>query len=458
MSRTPALSEVEGPRFSEDSRQLVHIAMGGFALLLRYLSWWECAVLAGAAIAFNLYALPRIAGDRLYRPAESASKYYSGVTLYPVSILMLLWVLPDRRDIVAAAWGVLAFGDGLATLAGRHLRSPRIPWNPEKSVAGTVAFVLAGGAAASFLCWWCRPVIVPPPYPWFSLAMPFVAALAAAAVETIPIRLDDNISVTATAGAVLWCASLVSEDLIAAARASALTALPAAIAVNAAVAAAGYFARTVTAPGAIVGAALGIVILLAAGWGGWALLIATFALAVATSRLGLRRKTLLGIAEDRGGRRGAGNAFANTGVAAIAAVLSMLTYANGPALAAFVAALAAGGSDTAASEIGKAWGRRTYLVPTFRLVPPGTPGAVSLEGTAAGLIGAFGLGALGVAFGLIASGALLPVIAGATIGAFAESALASTLEGPGVVNNDVLNFLNTAIAAATTVLLLKAIA
>jgi uncharacterized protein (TIGR00297 family) len=455
MSRTPVPSV---PSFSENGRQVVHIAMGGFALLLRYLSWWEVAVLAGVAIAFNLFALPRIAGDRLYRPDESARKYYSGITLYHVSILMLLFALPDRRDIVAAAWGVLAFGDGTATLVGRHFKSPRIPWNREKSVAGSVAFVLVGGAAASFLCWWCRPAILPPPYAWFSLTMPFVAALAAAAVETIPIRLDDNISVTATAGAVLWCASLVSEDLIAAAVAPATAALPAAIAINAVVAVAGYFARTVTAPSATVGAALGIVILLAAGWGGWALLIATFALAVAASRLGLRRKTALGIAEERGGRRGAGNAFANTGVAVIAAALSMLTYATGPALAAFVAALAAAGSDTAASEIGKAWGRRTHLVPTFRKVPPGTPGGVSIQGTAAGLIGAFGLGALGVGVGLIPPDALLPVVAGATIGAFAESALASTLEGPGVVNNDVLNFLNTALAAVAAILLLKAVA
>ena len=199
-------------------------------------------------------------------------------------------------------------------------------------------------------------------------------------------------------------------------------------------------------------------ILLSAGWGGWALLLATFALAVVTSRLGLSRKTLLGIAEDRGGRRGAGNAFANTGVAAIAAMLSLLTYAGGPALAAFVAALTAGGSDTAASEIGKAWGRRTYLVPTFRRAAPGTPGAVSLEGTAAGLIGAFGLGGLGVAFGLIPPSALLAVVAGATIGAFVESALGATLEPAGMLNNDVLNFLNTAVAAAATILLLKATA
>jgi uncharacterized protein (TIGR00297 family) len=458
MTPTRTGGNPEGARFSEDGRQLVHIAMGGFALLLRYLSWWEGAVLAGVAIAFNLYALPRIAGDRLYRPAESARKYYSGVTLYPVSILLLLFALPDRRDIVAAAWGVLAFGDGMATLVGRHVRSPRIPWNTEKSLAGSLAFVLAGGAAATFLCWWCRPVIIPPPYPWFSLAMPFVAALAAAAVETMPIRLDDNVSVTATAAGVLWCVSLVSEDLIAAAAGPAFAALPVAIAANAGVALAGYFLRTVTAPGAAVGGVLGILILVSAGWGGWALLLATFAVAVVTSRLGLRRKTRLGIAEDRGGRRGAGNAFANTGVAAIAAMLSPLTYASGPAIAGFVAALTAGGSDTAASEIGKAWGRRTYLVPTLRRVAPGTPGAISVEGTAAGLIGAFGLGSLGVAFGLVPAGALFAVVAGATIGSFAESALGATLEPIGVVNNDVLNFLNTAIAAAATILLLKATA
>ena len=132
--------------------------------------------------------------------------------------------------------------------------------------------------------------------------------------------------------------------------------LPLALAANAVVAGAGYAARTVTISGAICGALLGITIVLTAGWSGWVLLLATFALAVLTSRLGLRRKTQLGIAEDRGGRRGAGNAFANTGVAAAAAVLGALSYAHEPAQVAFVAALAAGGSDTVASEIGKAWG------------------------------------------------------------------------------------------------------
>ena len=112
-------------------------------------------VLAGGAVAFNLYALPRLAGA-LYRPGEVRRRFLSGIVMYPVAVLLLIVLFPDRRDIVAAAWGVLAFGDGMATLVGRHLASARIPWNREKSVAGSCAFVIFGGAAGSFLCWWCR--------------------------------------------------------------------------------------------------------------------------------------------------------------------------------------------------------------------------------------------------------------------------------------------------------------
>jgi uncharacterized protein (TIGR00297 family) len=445
MTRTPV--------FSEDARKAVHIAMGGFAVLLRFLAWWEGAVLAGAAIAFNLFALPRIAGPRLYRAGEVLHRLGSGIALYPVAVLVLLFLLPERRDIVAAAWGILAFGDGMANIVGRRIAGPRIPWNHEKSLAGSLAFALCGGVAGSFLCWWCRPVIVPPPYLWFSLGMPFLAAAAAAAVETIPVRLNDNLSVSGSAAAVLWWASLVSEEAVAALAAPGVGRLSVAVAVNAGVAAAGYFAGTVTVPGAVCGALLGLTILVTTGWGGWALLLATFGLAVITSRVGLRRKMDLGIAEPRGGRRGAGNAFANTGVAAAAAVLAATSYAADPARLAFAAALAAGGSDTIASEIGKAWGRRTYLVPTFRRVAPGTSGAISFQGTAAGLLGACTLGGLAIAAGIVPGRMLIVIVAGATIGAFAESLLAATLEEAGVLNNDILNFLNTGVAAFAAMLL-----
>ncbi len=447
------MSAVDG---AERLRKSVHVAAGGFALLLRFIPWWQAALLAGTALLVNGLALPRLGGSRLYRAHEHTRGYSAGMLLYPLSILILILVFPTRLDIVAAAWAILAAGDGMASIVGSMVSGPRIPWNREKSVAGTAALWLCGGLAGASLAWWCRPTLNIPPPPWFSLGGPFVAAAAAALAETMAIRLDDNVTVPFTAAGVLWAGSLITADATAAWLPILLHRLPVGAAVNAAVAYGGFRARTVSISGAIVGAMIGIVIFAAVGWSGWALLIATFLAAASTSRLGLRRKTLLGIAEDRGGRRGAGNALANTGVAAVAAVLAAATPRAELAAIAFVAALTAGGSDTVASEVGKAFGRRTWMVHTARSVAAGTPGAISLEGTAAGLVAALALGSIGAALGLVAVTSLVAIVAGATVGAFAESALGATLEHRGVLNNDVLNFLNTGIAAATAIALVVA--
>jgi uncharacterized protein (TIGR00297 family) len=213
---------------------------------------------------------------------------------------------------------------------------------------------------------------------------------------------------------------------------------------------AGPRARPVAVSGAVAGALIGITIFVSLGWQGWTLLLVTFIAASIASRLGLERKVLLGIAEERGGRRGVGNAIANTGVAALAALVALVGTSGDLARLAFAAALAAGGSDTIASEIGKAWGRRTWSVTSLAHVPPGTSGAMSLEGTAAGIAGALGLGAAAVALGIIPIAWLFPIVIGATAGSLLESWLGATLEAPGILNNDMLNFINTSAAALAT--------
>ena len=42
-------------------------------------------------------------------------------------------------------------------------------------------------------------------------------------------------------------------------------------------------------------------------------------------------------------------------------------------------------THTHTPEIGKAYGKTTYLITTFEKVPRGTEGAISLEGTIAGV-------------------------------------------------------------------------
>jgi len=443
------MTQASGP--PERARQTVHIAMGGWALLLRYLTWWQTALLGAVALAFNAFVLPHLGGRRLYRGADHVRGYSAGMLFYPLAVVLLALVFPRRLDIVAAAWGILAAGDGMATLVGRLADGRRIPWNREKSVAGTAGFVLFGGAAGVALAWWCRPGAEPLPPAWFSLSAPVVAAVVAALVETVPIRLDDNVTVPAIAAATLWTISLMSGDLLSAAAGRAASALPLAVMVNVVVAWLGHRARTVSTSGAVGAAIIGTIISIASGWQGWGLLMLTFVLASVASRIGLRRKTLMNIAEERGGRRSVGNAIANTGVAAVAAIVAITSYSSEAALVAFVAALTAAGSDTIASEIGKAFGRRTYLARSFARVPPGTPGALSLEGTVAGLAGAAVLAMAGISLGLARPSALVAIVAGATLGAFVESVLSATFEHRGFVNNDVLNFVNTVIAVAAAV-------
>jgi len=268
---------------SETARQIVHMLMGGFALLLRWLSWWQAIAIAAAAVAFNVLALPRFARG-LFRPGDEARPLH-GIVLYPISVLLLLLAFPRRPDIAAAAWGILALGDGAATLAGRAIGGPRWPWNREKTFAGSATFVLIGAIGGVFLAWWCRDAVQPAPTWTFMIAAPLVAALVASAVETIPIRLDDNVSVAISAGATLWLASLMDASRVDDAWRVVEPRLAWAIVVNGAVAWAGYRARTVSLSGAIVGSIIGTVIFAALGWPGWVLLLVTFLSAAITSRM-----------------------------------------------------------------------------------------------------------------------------------------------------------------------------
>jgi uncharacterized protein (TIGR00297 family) len=450
------------PVHSESARQWVHVGSGLFALALRVLTPWQAAGMAATALVFNLVVLPRAGGRRLYRPADDVRGFPLGILLYPLSVLLLTLIFPSRLDIAAAAWGILAFGDGAATLCGKWFEDKtaedarnagRLPWNREKSVAGTLAFMVCGSVGGVALAWWVRPAIAPLPTLTFAIVAPIAAAVIAAMVETIPVRMDDNISVPVAAGAVLWLASLMTPAALTGAQAALVAALPWALGVNAITGWLGYRARTVSRSGAIAGALIGSMIYAGGGGGAWALLLIVFIAASLTSRLGLARKEQLGIAEERGGRRGAGNAIANVGVAAAAAIAGVTTPYGPAAMVALVAALAAGGSDTVASEIGKAWGRSTFLVTTFSRVKPGTPGAMSLEGTAAGLVAAFALATIATALDLIPQSATLTIVVAATAGALVESALGATLEGPGILNNDMLNFINTAVAAAVALVI-----
>ncbi len=117
----------------ELARKLVHIGCGFLALALPRLGWKGGALLAFSAFAFNLLVLPRIGGRNLERDADQKRGYSVGILLYPLVVLglILFWGprSPSGLAFAAAGWGILAFGDGFATLAGLSFDGPSLPWN-----------------------------------------------------------------------------------------------------------------------------------------------------------------------------------------------------------------------------------------------------------------------------------------------------------------------------------------
>ena len=122
----------------------------------------------------------------------------------------------------------------------------------------------------------------------------------------------------------------------------------------------------------------------------------------------------------------------------------------------YVASLATKLADTFASEIGKAYGKTTFLITTLERVPPGTEGAISAEGTLAALVGGLLLSAMAWwPLGLISGWKPLVI---STMAAFwatnVESLLGATVQekkGLEWMTNEVINFLNTLIGAALAI-------
>ena len=430
----------------EGGRKLLHIAMGGFALLLRFLTWQQAALCAVIALAFNLFVLPRVSGNRFSRESDVNRGYPIEILLYPVTVLLLILLFRDNLAIAAAGWAFLAFGDGMATVVSLIVSGPRLAWNREKSWPGLLGNTFFGGLAAVFLYFFTarQPVTAA------VAAAILIAAAIAAAVETLPSEIDDNLlppilgasalaSLLVPIGAGLDFGPRLSHQFLIG------------IGVNAVISLVAFFIRLVRPSGVWSGFLAGTVIYGFGGWKAYLVLWFFFAVGTAATHAGKKRKEAMGKVEEAGGRRGAAHVFANVSVAAFLVSCWGLSggFASPLFLLAATAAFATALMDTIGTEVGQAIASPTFLLPEFRPVPPGTDGAVSIVGTLAGLLAATALGGLAGWFWDWPPSALTAIVAGAFAGTAVESLLGREGAAFRVSNGHVLNFLNTIVGAVT---------
>ena len=221
--------------------------------------------------------------------------------------------------------------------------------------------------------------------------------------------------------------------------------------------------KMLTTAGLVHAWILAVILWSSLGWRGFLTGVFYLFCGSSVTKVGKEKKEALGIAEGRGGQRGPENVWGAAATAAMCAlafgsaqklVLCLPVAASlGIAkvrsllLIGVIASFATKLGDTSASEIGKVYGKTTYLATTFRKVcltprrdamppptnlmnftqhvlplptpcpsyllhqvPPGTEGAVSLEGTLAGIAGSLLLCLFGVVFGMMPASAIAPCV------------------------------------------------
>ncbi|MBD2100432.1 TIGR00297 family protein [Leptolyngbya sp. FACHB-261] len=214
--------------------------------------------------------------------------------------------------------------------------------------------------------------------------------------------------------------------------------------------------KLLTPAGLLHAWALGVLVWGTLGWQGYVVVMFYFLVGSGVTRVGMARKQAEGIAEKRDGARGPENVWGSALAGALCALAAALSPSPVQELLwlGYVASFATKLSDTTASEVGKAYGKHTFLITTLAPVPRGTEGAVSAEGTLAGVMGSLALALVGLAVGLVNwLGVLLSVIA-ALVATTIESVIGATLQSRlPWLTNEVVNAVNTLIGASVAILL-----
>jgi uncharacterized protein (TIGR00297 family) len=205
--------------------------------------------------------------------------------------------------------------------------------------------------------------------------------------------------------------------------------------------------RKLNFTGALMGAVVGLLVYKGAGYTGIAMLALFFIAGSWATAWQINKKATIGAAEKHKGRRTAGQVLANGGVAALLGAVAWHHPAYTTIIQLMIAgSFAAATADTLSSELGTIYGSRFLNILTFKKDTRGLDGVVSLEGTLIGLIGTALIAVIySVGFGWGLTFCWI-VLAGFT-GNLIDSVLGALLERKGLIGNNVVNFLNTAVGA-----------
>lgn len=157
------------------------------------------AIIITTTVVWMLWSLSFF--RKFIRPGES--RYDAKVAGYILSVIGPLIAFPQHLQFGLTVLAILAIGDGAAGLIGMVVQGRKLPWNPEKTFAGSLGFVLCSAPAAA-LVFWISSSHSPTPVPWVpALLIGCLASLTGAIAESWASKINDNLRVGIVAGLTL---------------------------------------------------------------------------------------------------------------------------------------------------------------------------------------------------------------------------------------------------------------
>jgi len=373
-------------------RKIVHLTMGVVIFFIPdyFHSNFYPALVALLFLLFNaLNIYFKWFGSLLALPAENSAhapvvKSY-GSLLFPfVFLLQLLFLWESHKWILQTSMLVMGVSDSLAALVGSSLGKKHIEHltkNP-KTVEGSLAMFFSGFVLLSASLLVFRPLfsggLAGTPV-LMLLALALLLALVATAVEALLSHGLDNFFIPLSIAYVLYVLEMNHTIFLERFLLGGLCAFLLAVF--------SIKVKFLNNSGATATFLLGTTIF---GIGGvtWTVPLLTFyLLSSVLSKLGKKRKAKFDLVFEKGSQRDAGQVYANGGIAWIMMIIFSLN--NDPAIFfAYLGTLAAVQADTWATEIGTLWPNpKAWLVTTFKEVPVGTSGGVSVPGTSGAFLG-----------------------------------------------------------------------
>jgi phytol kinase len=196
------------------SRKIIHIGTGPIFVLCWLMfpgNWYDrylAALVPGLiTVQFALIGLGIVKDEASVKAMSRTGdpkEILRGPLYYGIMFVLLTIIFWKTSPVGMVALLMMCGGDGIADVVGRNIKSPKLLHSPEKSVAGSLGVFFGGWLLSAFVLGIYVVVgAFAGPFSKFSIPLTIIAVISTA-VESLPQRDVDNVTVTVAAALLGW--------------------------------------------------------------------------------------------------------------------------------------------------------------------------------------------------------------------------------------------------------------